>query len=287
MSIKKKVPWWLKIIIKSILYRIPISYSFWRNILFTHGDMHNPDYAYNIFLKHYQKVDISTRDDDVVALELGPGDSLYSALIGHAFGISQSYLVDVGNFASSKMDGYLNMAEYLSSKGYSFSLSKNISSINELLNLCNAEYLTSGSSSLKTIPDNSVDFIWSEAVLEHIRFSDFENTFNEIKRILKADGISSHRVDLRDHLVESINNLRFSEKTWESNFMVNSGFYTNRIRYSQMIEIFKQIGFNVETKVIETWDRLPVSRSKLSSEFNHLTDEDLCVSVFDVVLTTK
>lgn len=69
--------------------------------------------------------------------------------------------------------------------------------------------------------------------------------------------------------------------------MAKSGFYTNRIRYSQMLNIFKKTGFNVDAVIIETWDKLPIPRSKLSQDFRNLSDKDLCVSVFDVLLKPK
>jgi len=44
----------------------------------------------------------------------------------------------------------------------------------------------------------------------------------------------SHRVDLRDHFGSALNNLRFSDKKWELDWIANSGFYTNRIRLQEM-----------------------------------------------------
>ena len=54
-----------------------------------------------------------------------------------------------------------------------------------------------------------------------------------------------------------------------------------------MLNIFKKTGFKVETTIIETWDKLPISRQNLSSEFRDISDEDLCISVFDVMLKPK
>lgn len=67
---------------------------------------------------------------------------------------------------------------------------------------------------------------------------------------LKQNGLISSRIDIRDHIEHSLNNLRFSNKMWESNFMKNSGFYTNRIRYFQMLDIFNKTGFNVQSKPV-------------------------------------
>ena len=49
--------------------------------------------------------------------------------------------------------------------------------------------------------------------------------------------------------------------------MANSGFYTNRIRYSEMLELFKEARFEAEVVSIKRWDRLPIERSKLSPGF--------------------
>jgi hypothetical protein len=54
-----------------------------------------------------------------------------------------------------------------------------------------------------------------------------------------------------------------------------------------MLNIFKKTGFNVDAVIIETWDKLPIPRSKLSHDFRNLSDKDLCVSVFDVLLKPK
>ena len=56
----------------------------------------------------------------------------------------------------------------------------------------------------------------------------------------------SHQIDLRDHLGGGLNNLRFSDSLWESNFFVKSGFYTNRISFDKMISIFENISFKYE-----------------------------------------
>ena len=106
----------------------------------------------------------------------------------------------------------------------------------------------------------------------------------ELRRIMKDAGACSHRIDLKDHLGGKLNNLRFSKKVWRSKFMTNSGFYTNRIRFTQMMELFAKAGFLVELSSVEKWDLLPAAKSKLSKEFNKLEDDDLLISSFDVIL---
>jgi SAM-dependent methyltransferase len=282
MGITTYIPWWGKIATKIVLSRLPIQYEFWRKIgLFRHGEMAQPDYAYAVFKQHFDRAKL---EKGFVSLELGPGDSLFSAMIAWSLGASASYLVDSGEFARKDIQPYRDMADFLTHKGLPTPNIGNCQSLEEVLASCCTRYLTSGLSSLHTLPAQSVDFIWSHAVLEHIRRVEFLDTMKELRRIIRDRGICSHQVDLRDHLSYALNNLRFPEKIWENDFMAQSGFYTNRIQYPQMLELFQQAGFAVEVVNVNRWDRLPTPRSKLSKEFMHLSDEDLCVSGFCVLL---
>lgn len=106
----------------------------------------------------------------------------------------------------------------------------------------------------------------------------------EIRRVIRDDGVCSHTVDLRDHLGGALNNLRFTENFWESDFMACSGFYTNRIRFSEMLEIFRRAHFDVKVVRVGRWDKLPTPKEKLATCFRYLPDDELCVSGFDVIL---
>jgi hypothetical protein len=106
----------------------------------------------------------------------------------------------------------------------------------------------------------------------------------ELRRIQRQDGVSSHRVDLRDHLGGALNNLRFRERTWESGFVSRSGFYTNRIRYTEMLKLFREAGFEVEVTNVERWTHVPTACHKMATPFRDLSEEELTVSGFDVLL---
>jgi len=276
------VPWWVKIAAKIVLTRLQVSYDFWGKLgLFQHGEMDEPSYAYRVFKQHFDNVQIA---EEFVSLELGPGDSLFSALISRAFGGSASYLVDAGDFARKDVEPYRAIADFLTQKELPTPNIQELKSLEEILNCCSANYLTSGLTSLRTIPAQSVDYIWSNAVLEHVRKKDFLDTMLELRRIIRNNGVCSHQVDLKDHLSNALNNLRFPEHIWENEFMANSGFYTNRIQYYQMLDIFGQAGFDVKVIKVTRWDKLPTPRAKLSKEFMSKSDEELCISGFSVLL---
>ena len=67
----RKIPWWLKIVIKIIFSRLPIRYSFWQSIgLFRHGKMDNTDYSIRVFKEHLKKSNIKSIKNKVI-LEIG------------------------------------------------------------------------------------------------------------------------------------------------------------------------------------------------------------------------
>lgn len=285
--LKDKTPWQVKIAAKLLLSRIPIprKYDFWRRLnLFKHGGMARPDYAYEVFKTHFGRAGFARRDEGFVTLELGPGDSLFSAMNAYAFGASASYLVDVGSFAVDDLKPYRAMANSLTERGLPVPDMANIGSLEELLAACGARYETLGLTSLRGIPARSVDIVWSQAVIEHIRRAEFLDIMKELRRVIRDDGVCSHTVDLRDHLGDALNNLRFSKSLWELDFMANSGFYTNRIRYSEMLDLFHQSGWDIEVVLVNRWPKLPTPKAKLSKDFQHMSCDDLRVSTFDVIL---
>lgn len=126
--------------------------------------------------------------------------------------------------------------------------------------------------------------VWSHAVLEHIRAAEFADYSGELARITTAAGRGSHRVNLQDHLVGALNNLRFSAKTCESTWFTQSGFYTNRLHYSRIINAFRSAGFEVDTPKVDRWESSPTPRHLMDPAFRDTPDDELLVSGFDMVV---
>lgn len=282
------MPWYAKLGAKLVLARLPFDYRTWQRVgLFKHGGMERPEYSLDVFRSHFERSGFARKGEGFVAMELGPGDSLSSALVCFAFGAGRCYLVDTGHYARSDMAAYRTMAAYLGAQGLRTPDLDGVTALDELLERCNATYAVNGLASLRSLPSGEVDFIWSQAVLEHVRLGEFDETLHELRRVLRPDGVCSHRVDLRDHLGGGLNNLRFSGRVWESDFFTRSGFYTNRIRYSRMLESFRLAGFEVEALQVQKWERLPIRRDRLAAEFRTLPDRELCISGFDVILRPR
>jgi SAM-dependent methyltransferase len=286
--IKKALPWQIKIASKVIMSRFSISYRVWQRLnLFKHGAMEKPEYAYEVFQSHFDRFPCKGSSDGFVCMEIGPGDSLFSCMIANVHGALRTYLIDAGRFARQDIRPYREMAAYLMSKGFRQVSVDDCNSLDDILDKFKGSYGTEGVLSLKTIPTESVDFIWSQAVLEHIRRDEFVPFMKELRRIIKPDGVCSHRVDLKDHLGGKLNNLRFSKAAWESEWMSGSGFYTNRIRFNEMCGLFEQAGFVAEKIKVIRWKSMPTPRNVLAEPFRSLPEEDLLVSGFDVLLRPK
>ena len=192
-TLSARVPWWGKLSAKILLARIPFSYRTWQKLgLFRHGAMTNPSYAWNVYSSHLMRFQTLTgREFPEFALELGPGDSPFSGAFGAALGTRKTFLVDGGAFLRWDPETRASLKAYLKQQQLHLDFPDNGD-----LECLRTTYLTEGLDSLRSLPDASVDFIWSQAVLEHLPRKQFSAFQTEMRRLLRHDGCVSHRVDL-------------------------------------------------------------------------------------------
>lgn len=275
-GVAKVLPWWAKIGAKVVLARLPLGGRAWQTLgLFSPGGMRRVDYAFGVFESHFKAA--GRFSPGFTFLELGPGDSLASAIIGRGHGAARSWLIDSGAYASRDMRFYRALIRRLESSLSSADLTALTGALDveSLLEAVNATYFEEGLASLRTIPDAACDFIFSNAVLEHVSRHEFRAMLIEIFRILKPGGVSTHEVDFRDHLGGGFNNLRFSDKVWEAPwFAKRSGFYTNRIRFSEMLTVMQDVGFTVTVPHTSNWEYCPLTRRQLAPAFRTMCESD-------------
>ncbi len=283
-SFKQRVPWWAKVGVKVAVGRLPVGYPFWRSLsLFRFGGMDRPDWAFSTFDRHFRAADFAGKRGGFVTLEVGPGDSLFTALIARAHGGSKTYLVDVGRFARLDFAPYRAMIDDLRARGFDVGGLGALDSVGAILDACDAHYETQGLESLRQLPDASVDFLFSNAVLQHVGRDEFLPTLRELRRVLKPDAIGSHSIGVWDLFGDALNHLRFSDRVWESRWVRESGLYTNRYRFSELIGFFRQAGFDVEVTEVKRWKTLPTPRDRLAPEFQKFDDDDLRVYAFNLL----
>lgn len=282
--LRQWLPWWMRVVAKIVLSRLPAGYAVWRKMgLFRHGRMDDADYAIAVFEEHVSRAGLDGKLEGKVVLELGPGDSVASAIIAASYG-ARAILVDSGRFATDSPAAYTELVRRLRTRGLAPPDIQDCTTLDEILARCGARYCTNGLASLVGIERGSIDLIYSHAVLEHVRRDEFLATQRACAGLLRVGGSCSHQVDLRDHLGGGLNNLRFPERIWESRFFVRSGFYTNRILFGPMLEMFRQAGFAAKVDQIERWTEPPIRRSQLAAEFRMLPESELRVSGFGVLL---
>lgn len=286
MSIRSIVPWQLKIIVKLILSRLPFSYQQWSKVgLFRHGEMDSLDYAWGVLNRHIKQM-LSEREG-WCGLELGPGDGILSALLAPALGATGLSLLDSGDYADKETNNYLRQIKIFSEKHHHYSLPDyfNCITIDELLQTSGAVYYSNGLTSLRALEDNSLDIIYSQAVLEHVRRDEFYETMSHCRRLLKNNGVMSHVIDFKDHLGGALNNLRIPSSLWEKDwFASKSNFYTNRLRLSEIIKISENSGFVVDVVEVNRYKTVPIQKKQLAREFSGLSDNDLLISEAHLVM---
>lgn len=202
---------------------------------------------------HFKHFSSTNPKNGFTMLELGPGDSVLSALFGYLNGAEAIYLLDVGSFASADIDLYRDAYDRWCKKNLLVRKPPDFKSFDAFLSSINALYLFDGLSGFENIKDSSVDFIFSHSVLEHVRKSEIDNVLSELYRISKPGAISSHNVDYMDHLGGAQNNLLFSDAIWESAFFAESGFYTNRIPADVLHQKIRDVGFNIIQEEFGSW----------------------------------
>ena len=284
--IAKLVPWWAKIALKLIMSRLPVNpYTFWRRLgMFRHGNMDSPNYIISNIKGLFDFAGLSANTClGKKMVELGPGDSIGTAVVAASYGV-QPILVDVDHFATKDLQVYRNLISQLDISQPLLSDLNEVDSFQKLLSACDAEYLTNGIDSLATIADHSVNITISQACLEHVRKNEFNTLVSELYRVSGDGSIHIHEIDFKDHLSYGLNNLRFSGELWESQFMSSSGFYTNRLRYSDIKSAFLSAGFKVVKEETHSWDSLPLSKSKLHSDFHDYDESDLLIREAKIVL---
>jgi len=216
-------------------------------------------------------------------LELGPGDSLLSLVYFYGLGCEKMFMVDVGDFATRKIEVYwdyvnflLEQEEYMNDCKRDPRDLKDCQTLEQLIEKANAVYLQGGLSSLKTVPSGSIAFCFSQAVIEHVYRDELQETIRELYRVSEPGGVSSHVVDYSDHLSFALNSLRFSQRFWESKLIKRAGFYTNRFRHNAVRDMFSQAGFSGLSHQEYTFDNPKIAaKTKVHSDFRGRDDLDI------------
>jgi hypothetical protein len=163
-------------------------------------------------------------------------------------------------------------------------------SVAEILRQGGIEYRVPCNACATNLPPQSVDFIVSYNVLEHLPVEVIRGMLAESQRILRADGVHLHHINPGDHYasdsnITASNFLRYSPFAWY--FIGGSGLaYHNRLRDADYSRLIHEASFRVAHEDRKIDDRaLAAIRSgafKVDRRFEHYSAESLACTVLDI-----
>ncbi len=169
---------------------------------------------------------------------------------------------------------------------------KEASNLKHLFTLTNIIYNAPGDPTQTALANNTVDLVYSNAVLEHLPAKMIHDLTKESKRILGENGIAYHAIDLSDHYVRfdkkisKVNFLKYPEWLWNL-FVKNNISYHNRLREKQFLDIFTSYGAKIRSikNKIDQLDLQVLKTMKIDNCFARMTDEELAVHYSEIILS--
>lgn len=289
----------------------------------TTGGTINPRYCYSVWLRHLVFTHQSgIRQHSGTVAELGPGDSLGIGLTALLTGYQRYYALDVYRYwdiernlkifdelvqllqnktpipnepeferITPTLEDYKFPTEILTDALLQQTLDpKRIQQIRKALQEIDnpattkdiIQYFIPWNSQVVIEPE-SVDFIFSQAVLQYV--DDLDTTYKDMNRWLKPGGVMSHSIDFSSHSITPSWNghWTFSDAEWRLAHG-NKKILLNRAPLSVHLNLNKKHGF----EVINRKDDTKVSRfsnQHFHKQFQQLSPED--VSTFVSVIVSK
>ena len=177
--------------------------------------------------------------ESAVFYEFGAGWDLAIPLSFSALGVGKQVVVDIRPSARVEL---VNETIALLERELG-SLGGSVLSLAELDERFGIAYLAPRDARATGLDAESIDFVTSTDVCEHIPEDDLAQIFRECRRLLRPGGAISCRIDLQDHYayfdrgISRYHFLRFSDRAWG---LVNSPLhFQNRLRepdYRRLVE---------------------------------------------------
>jgi SAM-dependent methyltransferase len=151
------------------------------------------------------------------------------------------------------------------------------------------EYRAPADAAASGLPDQSVDVVFSNSVLEHVPRAAIQRLMREAYRVLRPGGLSIHSVNCADHYayfdrsITFMNYYRFGDAQWR--FWNNDLQYQNRLRPVDFIALSEEAGFRTVLAFHQPRPELlaQLPALPLAAEFRHYPPEQLACTSVDFV----
>ncbi len=214
--------------------------------------------------------------------EFGAGWDLYSNLVLYCLGATDQWTIDVRRLV--RTDAVNAVLEHLANDPPEGAVRipkcrvTKATLVDDLKSL-GIRYLAPADARHTEFEGNSVDFILTTSVLEHVPRDVIEGIVAECHRILRDDGIMSHIVDYSDHYshadatIGNFNYLRFSQTEWKK---YNPDIhFQNRLRKAEYLDIFSRAGFEIVKERSWLEDPSVEIDIPIDDAFAHLSEADI------------
>jgi len=302
--------------IKQLLYGlascIPGVYPVFSKLTQRHGTI-NPRYCYSVWLRHIVMAhEYNFSPYPKVVAELGPGHSIGIGLAALLSGADKYYAFDIVKHAITQKnleifdalvdmfkkkadipgeDEFPKVKPYLKSYAFpntiltderlDFALDdKRIRRIRKAISHIdqNESIISYKTPWFDTdiIQKESVDMIYSQAVLEHI--DDLSYTYKAMYSWLKYKAFMSHQIDFKCHdsADEWNGHWACSDFKWKL-IRGKRPYFINREPHSVHISYLNKVGFNIVCD-IKIKSESNIDRNKLAPEFHTISEDDLTTS---------
>lgn len=298
-----------KPIIKGLIKHLPLI----KNTPKATGGTNESRYCYAVYLRHLNYWNTVNKNVPEVVAELGPGDSIGIGLAALLTGSKQLYALDVAKYWDDSTNlrifeelvtlfrdqqsipdphVYPKVRPYLEDYNFphhilSDTLLKD-SLAEERLNVIRKEIMDINNPQnifIKThipwydttvINSQSVDFIFSQAVLQHVE--NLDNTYMAMSKWIKPSGFMSHTIDLQSMGITPTWNghYTFSDFEWKI-VKGRRSFLINREAISKHLELHSNYGFSILNKTLYKKENKLIN-NQLANRFKELSPEDLTTS---------
>lgn len=126
------------------------------------------------------------------------------------------------------------------------------------------------------LADNTLDYIFSQAVLEHVE--QLDATYAAMARSIRPGGLMTHQIDFRSHGTSETWNghLGYSDGVWKL-MRGRLPYLLNRKVYSDHRALLAKHGFSIEAEAVVRSGH-GLAREQLAKRFGYASDDDLSVS---------
>lgn len=126
---------------------------------------------------------------------------------------------------------------------------------------------------MSTIQPESIDWIFSQAVLEHV--DRLTETYKHCFRCLKPGSVMTHQVDFQCHETAPEWNGHWRYPQWLWTLMRGRRpWFINRLPHSVHLQMQMQAGFELCAEMLQEKPS-EITRGQLASQFKFLTDQDM------------